>query len=535
MFDEFIKIVSKIIDENGDKILINERQFLSIFSDYAPGMEKERKLLKLAISSGAFREITSAKHFDLDKQNEACIQAICYLKDEMIKDEIAEQYVHALADGIGVSYNSKNVNYKETKGCFISETPEDNNITKQKVEQLDKQYRQYVLKPAKHKQKRNLPILPIILIVLAAIVIVAVVLGIMLFGEKDKNKENNDGITDNNLVVTDDISDSKASSDSDDIKQISISPYERKEISAGKVSFLTFDGYISEGQENTHVFTAEEAGTYGFQITELSEGLKLTIVTYENGEKGDVKSDCKLGREGIILYKTEKGTTCELVVSGTYGKGSGNYSIVIGQQKEAIDVSDYTTISDSMEFKSQTNRYFYTAKENGKCCIKISSIKNGNTLKIFLYDGYGELISHSTGDRDTYLLASLEKGEEYMIEVHQDKGLADYVIDVLPQKPTVDITGYQEVKDSIEYEYQNNFYKFTPQKDGEFDVLVSHIQNEFDINIGVYDDEGYEVKGMKDMVKDDSFSVHLKKDQTYTFSIRGSAPCEYSFRVIYGE
>lgn len=424
MYDEFTKIVYKIIKENGDGVLVNERRFLSIFSDYAPEMEKETRLLKLLINSGAFKELVNVRKFNHDKQNDSCNFAINCLKEEMISSEIADKFVCAFADGIGIYHNVQNVNSIKTNENTIQKTHSDT----QKNNQSRNQFDQYVPTPVNYKQKNqssNAPIIPII------IVIVAVVFGIVLFGGgKDNNKDNDinknkdEGATSSSIV-------SEESVEIDSIKQVVIQPYEKKEIDA--------------------------------------------------------------------------------------------------RESEELDITGYTTITDSVEYDDEKNTYYYTTTETGYYGLNVTSLQAGNRIKIRILDEEGYELWDYYALRDTDVLMKLEAGETCKIIVRQVDGYGDYTLEMSPQKATVKLTYNKEITDHIEFIGQRNNYTFKPGENGDYSITLTHIPNGKEIDIFVYDEEGYVVESKERMTRDKSFSFYLENNQVYTIKARGFDLCEYSF------
>lgn len=379
------------------------------------------------------------------------------------------------------------------------------------------------------------------IIIIAIVIFIALIAGIVIFAvnavnnstQKESDDYNSSINYGNSSINYGDSSNEENNFIEEILKsKITVPPYEKKEISIEKVDFLTFNGYIEEGQKNTHSFIAPETGRYGILISDLQEGLELDIVSYEDAQKKETETGLKRGSEQILYYNVKAGTKCEITVGGHYGKGSGNYTIVIGQQKKSVDVSEYIIVSDSVEFKDQKNVYYYTAKENGKYCIKITSIIKGNEIKVSIYDDYGDFITECKGDRDTYLSAYLEKGKTYEIIVTQWTGLDDYTLEILPQKPTIDVSNYQEISDCLEFEYQKNFYNFTPKKESTYKIIISHIQNGYEVDVCILDNEGYEMSEGFNMARDEEISCVLEKGHTYTIEITGDKLCEYSFEIV---
>lgn len=54
---------------------------------------------------------------------------------------------------------------------------------------------------------------------------------------------------------------------------------------------------------------------------------------------------------------------------------SNNYILSIGIKKETIDISDLTSISDSIEYKEQRNVYTYFAERTGKVTFTLEGMQ----------------------------------------------------------------------------------------------------------------------------------------------------------------
>lgn len=259
---------------------------------------------------------------------------------------------------------------------------------------------------------------------------------------------------------------------------LAVEGIESKLFSAEKAEIITYSGNISdEGQEDEYSFKAANYGSYRIDITGLQSDTAVAL--YVTDEYGDtLKSDtyCKNG-EGITLNDLTAEHTYTILVK--QASGLSQYSLAIGMQKPAINVSGYTCIADSLEYRAQRNIYLFTAPVDGLYRCELSEMQSGTQVELCMLNRLGEVIGSDSycSNNEGITVKSLKAGEEYQVEVRQLNGFSSYTINLGYQKETVDISDLSSLTDSIQYTNQRNVYLFKVPLDGSYRFELSGMEN----------------------------------------------------------
>ena len=200
-------------------------------------------------------------------------------------------------------------------------------------------------------------------------------------------------------------------------------------------------------QVDTYTYTAPTSGTYRIWISDMYADDTLAITMEDS-----------MGYEKFrTMDYNQPGHTVSLDAGESYTifvkqyRGLNAYTLNIGVAKETVDVTNYSTINDKMEYKEQVNRYKLTAPTSGRYRIWISDMYADDTLAITMEDSMGYEKFRTMDYNQPGQTVSLDAGESYTIFVKQYRGLNTYTLNIGYPKETVDITGYRDVKDSIDY------------------------------------------------------------------------------------
>lgn len=295
--------------------------------------------------------------------------------------------------------------------------------------------------------------------------------------------------------------------------------FPKNEVENSSVSFLNYSDTIFESdQENCYEFIAPENGKYRCELTGMVSGFKVSVYLYD---ANDFRIDYNtgIGNGSGITVELLAGNLYRLVVKSS--TGTGNYNIFVGQQKEAIDISNYTTINDSVEFMGQENQYFYTPTVTGIHRFWISQISSGVKVSIYIYDEAGYRVDYNTSiGINSGVTITLTAGQIYSVIINQSTGYDSYVLSIGPQKPTLDISTYAVITDSIEFANQTNNYLYTANVSGIHRFQIKQINSGIKVSIYVYDAAGYTLNYNTSIGLDSGVTVTLDKGKTYSIVIK---------------
>lgn len=120
----------------------------------------------------------------------------------------------------------------------------------------------------------------------------------------------------------------------------------------------------------------------------------------------------------LTIKDMQAGETYQVQVKQYTGLDS--YTLSIGHQKETVDVTGYTVVKDSIEFKDQRNVYLFTPSITGRYRFEISDLTKGSDheVNLLVYNsGGGEEASTSYGNS--------VRGKRLNPSTLTDLGLAD--------------------------------------------------------------------------------------------------------------
>ncbi len=111
-------LFSFVFSEYGITIINEHRRFLAVLSDYAPQMNNERALIKIALESGAYSSILNVNDKDPEEQ-EICFKRVqsMLVQKHFLNRDWAEKVLMWLTDCLNWNINIENFN--ETNVCNI--------------------------------------------------------------------------------------------------------------------------------------------------------------------------------------------------------------------------------------------------------------------------------------------------------------------------------------------------------------------------------------------------------------------------------
>ncbi len=220
------------------------------------------------------------------------------------------------------------------------------------------------------------------------------------------------------------------------------------------------DSVTQEKQVNTYTYKPARDGRYTFEISEMKSGVYLGVSIFDRLGK-EVEDHDYIANGDFIYIDLEGGETytCKIYQQ----KEFGSYILNIHEQTATANISAYSAVNDSINFKKQINVYTFVPELDGRYTFEISEMKSGRYVSLGIYDRLEEEIKKSDYVQNgvNSIVVDLKKGETYTVRVYQNKEFSSYTLNIWKQKPVVDIVVTGIVNDSIEFYKQNNLYTFT--------------------------------------------------------------------------
>ena len=218
-------------------------------------------------------------------------------------------------------------------------------------------------------------------------------------------------------------------------------------------------------QVNYYSYTAPRDGKYRFELMTdyAANGERITLDLTLKDADGKVIRGPEYGTEGVgISYDLVKGE--KYLIEVEHDRGLGAYTLVVGEQKETVNITGKKFVRDSVEFKDQINKYTFVPSTDGDYRFQIEDMKQSESdqirhIRIRVKDTQDNLIGKggSVTARGQGTTVSLKAGTKYIVEIEQDErffsytllfGLVDDVyptavpmISLSPRNPTTKPTG----------------------------------------------------------------------------------------------
>lgn len=302
------------------------------------------------------------------------------------------------------------------------------------------------------------------------------------------------------------------------------------------VVFVTYSGTISsEKQTDTYEFTPNIEGRYRFDFSNIVANSKVRFQIFNSlGEKIE-DTYCTNG-DGVTESELVAGETYSLLVM--QNTNLCDYTITIGQQKETINLTDYTTIIDNIEFVDQKNSYLYTVPADGRLRLEVNGLQGNSKVRLLMWDSLNQNIVDtycSSGDGTT--VTDLKTGDTYQIQISQYTDFSPYTLNLFGAKADEDISTYNIIKDSIEFVDQRNVYSFTAPEDGRYRLEFTDIKYGTKVHLRIYDSndqsivdtycENQEGETIKDIIAGEVYEVQVVQYSNlgdYTLNIGKQKP-----------
>ena len=192
-------------------------------------------------------------------------------------------------------------------------------------------------------------------------------------------------------------------------------------------TITTINDQISfEDQKNCYTFTPSIAGRYRFDLTETNANVGFRLMMWDRLDNNIMDSYS----EGDYVT-LEAGETYSIQVRQDSGLGS--YKMVIGYQKETVNITGYDLITDSLTFDDQKNVYIFTPAYSGTVSLTIGDYNSSCSMRLMAWDEFENNILDTYNEHGTI---SVEANKTYEIQVRQDDGYCSYSLYIEKQQLT---------------------------------------------------------------------------------------------------
>lgn len=190
------------------------------------------------------------------------------------------------------------------------------------------------------------------------------------------------------------------------------------------------------------------------------------------------------------------------------------------QNVKDVAAATIQTISGTMTEEGQVDQYTFTPAIDGWYTFQLSEVRADIYFEMCLLDRLGAVVDYGyyVGN-GAYICAELNAGETYTFEIYQYDGLGDYILNIGEQPPTIDISAYSAVNDSVAFADQRNVYTFVPEYDGNYTIELAEVRNGIYLNVTIFDRLGAEVDSIWYAGNGTYMIPQLNAGETYTIVV----------------
>lgn len=181
----------------------------------------------------------------------------------------------------------------------------------------------------------------------------------------------------------------------------------------------------------------------------------------------------------------------------------------------AGEVQD-TKTKATVKKKGQKNSFTVKPLESGPHRLTITKVSKGLTLEMTVLGPDGnELYKKEKITGNTGTTCQLEEGRTYTVEVTAAAEKGSYVFTARQQKPTVEISDFDVVRDLFEFAGQQNQYIFVPEENGIYRIDLETEGNLSAVKLGVFDSAGSRISG-GEPESGEGITIRLEAGTPYT-------------------
>lgn len=345
----------------------------------------------------------------------------------------------------------------------------------------------------------------------AAILVMIIILSNMPGSDSSRNDDNGmdyPDYTDNSTSI---------SEESRELDILSIDAIEQNDMEIDTAKTVEYTGSMTtEEQDDVYTFVPPREGVYRAELSDIHDNGAVELEIYDASGRRVDYAYCRNG-DGLTLYDTESGS--EYAIHAIQDTGFSPYKLRIGCQKEAIDISEYTLIEDSIEFTDQDNLYYFKPTIGGQYRFELSEIRDNKRVELSVFNHLGERLDYIYGRNNDGITINLEAGEAYSIHVVEESGFSPYNLKVGKQKEIVDISEVDGVNDSIEFTDQENVYLFKPQEERSYEFIFSELEDGSTVHVNIYNRLGEIIEDSYCSNGDSLSTSELNEGETYQIHV----------------
>lgn len=189
-----------------------------------------------------------------------------------------------------------------------------------------------------------------------------------------------------------------------------------------------------------------------------------------------------------------------------------------------ITAATIHTFNGNITKENQVDVYNFTPVRDGVYTFQITELMANVVLEMYVYNSLGQQLGCDVYvSNNDHLTLELKANQTYTCKIYQDSGFAPYILNIGEQPPTVDLTPYSAVNDSVVFVGQKNLYTFTPERDGRYTFSISELKSGIVMEMYVYNRLGETMSSDSYLENNNYIALDLKGGNIYTIAIYQSS------------
>lgn len=183
-------------------------------------------------------------------------------------------------------------------------------------------------------------------------------------------------------------------------------------------------------QRNIYTYTPKIDGNYYIGFSEIINGVDMTLFVKNKLGETLKNNNYTIRNNDGVSYNLKGGEQYTIYV--VYRNNYSTYQMNIGTQKETVDVTLYSQIKDSVEYKTQQNNYIFIPNKSSSYKLDFKDMKSDFTLSVVVRDELDYKVSENNyiDNKDSMKLENLTAGQVYTIQITQKSQFGEYTFSI---------------------------------------------------------------------------------------------------------
>ena len=299
---------------------------------------------------------------------------------------------------------------------------------------------------------------------------------------------------------------------------------------AGKITYSEYPGaFTDNNKKNEFTVKAEESGTCVWEFTRMESALKVRLIVRKpDGTEAIKEKDLVDGSKVFCDMDKDQEYTVEV----TALEGEGGYVLLLGQNKAAADISAYDSVTDSIEYKGQSNSYIYTPEVTGTYRFDVDTVSEDLPVKLEIYDSKDSKAGGGEIKEGNGFTANMTEGGKYRIEACSSGIAGEYTFSIGKPETSEDVTGRHIICGAVTYPGQKKSYTFKAERSGKYRITVGNMERGNRVKIYLYSSLGDKIGGADELGNGEHVTAEFDEGQGYQLQLTQiSGTGEYTITV----